>query len=51
VTNRVNLTPAAIREGHAFADNRFFGGKPTAVDHLSMCRLRSFQIRRLAPSG
>ena len=32
VTNRVNLTPVAIREGHAFADT-VFGGKPTQVDH------------------
>ncbi len=32
VTNRVNLTPVAIREGHAFAD-RVFGGKPVDVDH------------------
>jgi glutathione reductase (NADPH) len=32
VTNRINLTPVAIREGHAFADT-VFGGKPTAVDH------------------
>jgi glutathione reductase (NADPH) len=32
VTNRVNLTPVAIREGHAFADT-VYGGKPTAVDH------------------
>ena len=32
VTNRVNLTPVAIREGHAFADT-VFGSKPTAVDH------------------
>ena len=32
VTDRVNLTPVAIREGHAFADT-VFGGKPTAVDH------------------
>jgi glutathione reductase (NADPH) len=32
VTNRVNLTPVAIREGHAFADT-LFGNKPTAVDH------------------
>ena len=28
VTNRVNLTPVAIREGHAFADT-VYGGKPT----------------------
>jgi glutathione reductase (NADPH) len=32
VTNRVNLTPVAIREGMAFAET-VFGGKPTAVDH------------------
>ena len=32
VTNRVNLTPVAIREGHAFADT-VFGGKATVVDH------------------
>jgi len=32
VTNRVNLTPVAIREGHAFADT-VYGGKPTPVDH------------------
>lgn len=32
VTNRVNLTPVAIREGHAFADT-VFGGRPTTVDH------------------
>ncbi|HEY1076412.1 MAG TPA: glutathione-disulfide reductase [Fontimonas sp.] len=32
VTDRVNLTPVAIREGHAFADTEF-GGKPTAFDH------------------
>jgi glutathione reductase (NADPH) len=32
VTNRVNLTPVAIREGHAFADT-VFGGRETAVDH------------------
>ncbi len=32
VTNRVNLTPVAIREGHAFADSTF-GGKPWTVSH------------------
>ena len=32
VTNRVALTPVAIREGHAFADT-VFGGKPEAVVH------------------
>ena len=35
VTDRVNLTPVAIREGHAFADT-VFGGKPTAVDHATI---------------
>jgi glutathione reductase (NADPH) len=35
VTNRINLTPVAIREGHAFADS-VFGGKPTKVDHTSV---------------
>ena len=32
VTDRANLTPVAIREGHAFADT-VFGGKPTYFDH------------------
>lgn len=32
VTNRLNLTPAAIREGHAFADT-LFGGRPWSADH------------------
>jgi glutathione reductase (NADPH) len=32
VTDRVNLTPVAIREGHAFADT-VFGAKPTPIDH------------------
>ncbi len=35
VTNRVNLTPVAIREGQAFADT-VFGGRPTAVDHRNV---------------
>jgi glutathione reductase (NADPH) len=35
VTNRVNLTPVAIREGHAFADS-VFGGKPWVVDHADI---------------
>ena len=35
VTNRVNLTPVAIREGAAFSDT-VFGGKPTAVDHTNV---------------
>ncbi len=32
VTDRMALTPVAIREGHAFADT-VFGNKPVAVDH------------------
>jgi len=32
VTNRVQLTPVAIREGQAFADT-VFGGKPRRVDY------------------
>jgi glutathione reductase (NADPH) len=32
VTNRLQLTPVAIREGHAFADT-VFGNRPWTVDH------------------
>jgi glutathione reductase (NADPH) len=32
VTNRLALTPVAIREGHAFADT-VFGNKPVKADH------------------
>jgi len=32
VTNRVQLTPVAIREGQAFADT-LYGGKPSTVDY------------------
>jgi glutathione reductase (NADPH) len=35
VTDRIALTPVAIREGHAFADT-VFGGKPIAVDHTNV---------------
>jgi glutathione reductase (NADPH) len=35
VTNRVQLTPVAIREAQAFADT-FFGNKPTRVDYRSI---------------
>jgi glutathione reductase (NADPH) len=35
VTDRINLTPVAIREGHAFADT-VFGGKKVAVDHTDV---------------
>jgi glutathione reductase (NADPH) len=35
VTDRLQLTPVAIREGHAFADS-VFGGKPWKVDHANV---------------
>jgi glutathione reductase (NADPH) len=35
VTHRANLTPVAIREGHAFADT-VFGKRPVQVDHSSI---------------
>jgi len=35
VTDRIALTPVAIREGHAFADT-VFGNQPTAADHVNV---------------
>ncbi|HQN13939.1 MAG TPA: glutathione-disulfide reductase [Quisquiliibacterium sp.] len=35
VTNRIALTPVAIREGHAFADTEF-GGRPWTCDHTNV---------------
>jgi glutathione reductase (NADPH) len=35
VTNRIQLTPVAIREGQAFSDT-FYGGKPTVVDYANV---------------
>ncbi|WP_439635151.1 glutathione-disulfide reductase [Oceanicaulis sp.] len=35
VTDRVNLTPVAIREGAAFVDT-VYGGKPNAYDHSTI---------------
>lgn len=35
VTNRIQLTPVAIREGQAFADS-IFGGNPTVVDYANV---------------
>ena len=35
VTHRMNLTPVAIREGHAFADT-VFGGREVRVDHTDI---------------
>lgn len=49
VTDRVNLTPIAIREGHAFADT-IFGKKPTQVDH-SLVPTAVFTTPELATVG
>lgn len=35
VTGRMELTPVAIREGHAFADTEF-GGQPRTMDHSTI---------------
>jgi len=35
VTNRINLTPVAIREGHLLAD-RLFGGGTQTIDHANV---------------
>lgn len=35
VTDRLALTPVAIKEGHAFADT-VYGGRPAAPDHLDV---------------
>jgi glutathione reductase (NADPH) len=49
VTDRVNLTPVAIREGHAFADT-VFGNKPAQVDH-SLVPTAVFTTPELATVG
>src|SRR5689334_9571881 len=35
VTNRMNLTPVAIRDGHAFA-NTVYNNRPTPIDHSTV---------------
>jgi len=35
VTNRFNLTPVAVRDGHAFADT-VYNNRPTPVDHSAV---------------
>jgi glutathione reductase (NADPH) len=35
VTNRMNLTPVAIRDGHAFADT-IYNKRPTSIDHAAV---------------
>ncbi|MBN8912458.1 MAG: FAD-dependent oxidoreductase, partial [Rhizobiales bacterium] len=49
VTDRVNLTPVAIREGHAFADT-VFGNKPAQTDH-SLVPTAVFTTPELATVG
>lgn len=49
VTNRLALTPVAIREGHAFADT-VFAGKPQPVDH-SMVPTAVFSTPELGTVG
>ena len=41
VTDRVALTPVAIREGQAFADS-VFGPKEIVVDHFDDCHRRFY---------
>ncbi len=53
VTDRINLTPVAIREGHAFADSEFGGKKgvaPWSVDH-SLFASAVFTTPELATVG
>ncbi|MDO4904884.1 MAG: glutathione-disulfide reductase [Lautropia sp.] len=49
VTERMNLTPVAIREGHAFADSRF-SDKPWTAD-LSLVPTAVFSTPELATVG
>ena len=49
VTDRIALTPVAIREGHAFADT-VFGGKPTGST-TPTCRPRCSPSPRSASSA
>ncbi|WP_374299253.1 glutathione-disulfide reductase [Paracoccus sp. (in: a-proteobacteria)] len=49
VTDRVNLTPVAIREGHAFADT-IFGGRARTVSHhniASAVYLRPHEVAQI----
>ena len=52
VTDRVNLTPVAIREGHAFADT-IFGARPRQVAHdpvASAVYLRPNEVGTIGPT-
>ncbi|MDP5306010.1 glutathione-disulfide reductase [Paracoccus spongiarum] len=52
VTDRVNLTPVAIREGHSFADT-IFGARPRKVSHdpvASAVYLRPHELGSIGPT-
>ena len=48
VTNRMNLTPVAIRDGHAFADT-IYNKRPDARSTTARCRARCSAVRPSAP--
>ena len=50
VTDRVNLTPVAIREGHSFADT-VFGARPRKVDHTLVASAVYTRPHELATIG
>ncbi|MCZ0962220.1 glutathione-disulfide reductase [Paracoccus benzoatiresistens] len=50
VTDRVNLTPVAIREGHAFADT-IFGGRARKVDHTTIASAVYLRPHEVAQIG
>lgn len=50
VTDRVNLTPVALREGHCFADT-VFGAKPRKVDHSLIASCVYLRPHELATIG
>ena len=50
VTDRVNLTPVAIREGHAFADT-VFGGRARKVNHATVASAVYLRPHEVASVG
>ena len=50
VTDRVNLTPVAIREGHAFADT-IFGGRARKVSHATIASAVYLRPHEVAQIG
>lgn len=50
VTDRVNLTPVAIREGHAFADT-VFGGRARTVSHVNVASAVYLRPHEVASVG